>query len=75
MCAERIHRLMMATLFALSIMFFTLFNDELLIMGIYLQSTLIILMLIWGLFNICPTLWLLRKFFRNCKNFTCIYEE
>ena len=76
MCVSRIQRLLTAIVLGLTLYFFTLgaadfqagasqslnFN-----IAVILQSFVIIMMLVWGITNFCPSMWFLKKIFPPCE--------
>jgi len=62
MCAERIQRLIMATVLLISTYLLTIGS----IWGLVLQGFVIVMIVIWALTDFCPSIWMLKKFTKPC---------
>jgi len=69
-CAERIHRLMMA--FMVGVSMFLFLNGTLMLIASTLQAFIILMIIIWAIFDFCPSLWMLKKVLKPCKNYVCL---
>ena len=66
MISEKIQRVMMAT--ALTIILY-LFNAQEIAIASYLLAGVITLVVVWAIFDFCPSLWTLKKVFKEeCRN-------
>lgn len=63
MCAEKIQRFLMAAVLTLAMFLFA--NGETLY-GMILQTLVIVMVIIWALFDFCPSLWVFKKVFGKC---------
>ena len=63
MCAEKLQRILMAIVLTVSL--FLLINGS--VIGILLQSFVIVMILIWALTDFCPSLWTFEKMFGACE--------
>jgi len=64
MCAQRIQRLLTAVVLSIVLL---LFLNSYILYAAILQGFVIVMMLLWGLFNFCPALWFLKKIFPPCE--------
>jgi len=65
MISERIQRMMMGTL--LTVILY-LMNIEEVMMASYLLAAMIVLVFVWAIFDFCPSIWALKKMFKeDCK--------
>jgi len=64
MCAERIQKFLMATVLAIALF---LFLNSYIFLATIIQGFVIAMILAWGLFGICPALWILKKFTPSCE--------
>ena len=62
MCAERVTRFMTVGMIFI-IMYFVGVNATI---ALALLSFMAIIMMIWGAFDFCPSIWMLRKFLPSC---------
>ena len=62
MISEKIQRVMMGTMLAIILY---LVNVQELILASYLLSAMIGLVLVWAVFDFCPSLWTLKKVFKE----------
>ena len=62
MLSERIQRVMMGSL--LTIILY-LFNIQEVMIASYLLSGVIFLIVVWAIFDFCPSLWVLKKVFKE----------
>jgi len=66
MISEKIQRIMMATV--LTIILY-LFNAQELVIASYLLAGVISMIVIWAVFDFCPSLWTLKRVFKEeCRN-------
>jgi len=63
MCAERIQRVLMATVLAVALYLFSIGEVQ---FGIIIQSFVILMVLVWAFTNFCPSLWAFKKIFGEC---------
>ncbi len=63
MCAERIHRFLMAIVLTAVMVIFALSETGL---GVALMSIIIFFMVVWALTDWCPSLWVFKKIFGSC---------
>lgn len=63
MCAEKIQRFLMAIVLTVALF---LFADGQLLYAMILQTLVIIMVIIWALFDFCPSLWIFKKVFGSC---------
>lgn len=64
MCVSRIQRFMTAIVLGIVILLYTLGYTS---VAIGLQSFVILMMVIWGLTNFCPSIWILKKILPPCS--------
>jgi uncharacterized membrane protein YgaE (UPF0421/DUF939 family) len=64
MCAEKIQRVMMAIVLGITMAMFLLPNYVQI--AVIVQTFVIIMLLIWALTNVCPSIWILRKLIGSC---------
>ncbi len=62
-CAERIQRLLMAFVLTISLFLVTVGS----VYGLFLLGFVIVMILVWGVTDFCPSIWLLRKLIGSCK--------
>ena len=62
MCAQKIQRLLMAIVLSIA----TYFMSQGVIIGFILQAFVIGMILIWAIFDFCPSLFVFSKLFGNC---------
>ena len=62
MCAERVTRFLTAGMIFV-IMYFVGVNPTI---ALALLAFVAIMMVIWGAFDFCPSIWMLRKFLPSC---------
>lgn len=62
-CAERIQRLLMAFVLTISLFLVTAGS----VYGLFLLGFVIVMILVWGVTDFCPSIWLLRKLIGSCK--------
>ena len=65
MCAEKIHRFLMAFVLTVTMLFFAMGMVQ---AGVVLQTLVIIMMVVWAFTDFCPSLWLFNKIFDPCDN-------
>ncbi|HEX5623141.1 MAG TPA: phosphoribosylaminoimidazole synthetase [Sulfuricurvum sp.] len=63
MCAEKIQRLLMAIVLTISMV---LFMEGYTQYGIFLQSFVILMIVVWAIKDFCPSLWGFTKIFGSC---------
>jgi len=64
MCIERVHRLMMATLLAVSLFLFFAGYE---IFSFALICFMIFMLSVWAIFDFCPAFKILSKFLKPCN--------
>lgn len=64
MCVERVHRLMMVTLLAVSLLLFFAGYE---IFTFAIQCFMLVMMTIWAIFDFCPAVKILSKFLKPCS--------
>ncbi|HIC44416.1 MAG TPA: phosphoribosylaminoimidazole synthetase [Sulfurimonas sp.] len=64
MISEKIQRIMMVMALTISLY---LFNIEETMIASYILSGVIFLVCLWAIFDFCPSLWALRKIFKETK--------
>ena len=69
MCGERIQRFLMAFMMLIIL---ALLSKGLMTIALVLLAFVAIMLVIYGLFDFCPSTWLLTKFFGSCY---CECEE
>lgn len=63
MCAEKIQRFLMAIVLSISMF---LFSQGLVAYGMILQGFVIAMIIVWAVFDFCPSLWVFGKLFGKC---------
>lgn len=63
MCAEKIQRFLMAAVLTIALF---LFADGEMLYAMILQTLVIVMVIVWALFDFCPSLWIFRKVFGKC---------
>jgi multisubunit Na+/H+ antiporter MnhE subunit len=63
MCAEKIQRLLMAIVLTISMV---LFFQGFIAYGMILQGFVIAMIIVWALYDFCPSLWAFSKIFGKC---------
>jgi hypothetical protein len=63
MCIERVHRLMMATLIAISLLLFFAGYE---VFTFAILCFMIVMLSVWAIFDFCPALKILSKFIKPC---------
>jgi hypothetical protein len=69
MCAEKIQRFLMAIVLSISMV---LFFQGFIVYGMILQGFVIAMIIIWALFDFCPSLWVFGKLFGKCPTKTTL---
>jgi len=64
MCIERVHRLMMATLLAVSLLLFFAGYE---IITFAIQCFMVFMLMVWAIFDFCPAVKILGKFLKPCS--------
>jgi len=64
MCAERIQKFLMATVLVVALF---LFLNSFIFLATIIQGFVIAMILAWAIFDVCPALWILKKFTPSCK--------
>ncbi len=64
MCAERVHRILMACVLGIALMLWATGNVQAFVI---IQTFVIIMLLIWAFTNFCPSLWVFKKGLPPCK--------
>jgi hypothetical protein len=67
MCADKIHRFLMAFVLTVTMLFFAMGMVQ---AGVVLQTLVIIMIVIWAFTDFCPSLWLFKKIFEPCQEDT-----
>lgn len=62
MCAEKIHRVVMAIVLLFSLYFLSIGS----VIGLVLQGFVIAMLLIWAFTNFCPAITIFTKIFGKC---------
>lgn len=63
MCAERVHRMLIAFMLGFVMMFAGM---QLIKLAFLLQLFIMIMLLIWAFTDFCPSLYILKKVFPSC---------
>ncbi|MDD5160872.1 MAG: phosphoribosylaminoimidazole synthetase [Sulfuricurvum sp.] len=63
MCAERIQRFLMAIVLTAAML---LFANNQMFYAMIVQTLVIVMVIVWALFDFCPSLWLFKKVFGSC---------
>lgn len=63
MCAEKIQRFLMAIVLTVALI---LFASNQMLYAMILQTLVIVMVIIWALFDFCPSLWVFKKVFGKC---------
>lgn len=63
MCAEKIQRFLMAIVLSISMI---LFLQGLIVYGAILQGFVIAMIIVWAIWDFCPSLWVFGKIFGKC---------
>jgi len=63
MCAEKLQRLLMATVLLVAFYFMSIGS----IIGVVLQLFVITMIIVWAATDFCPSIWIFSKLFGNCK--------
>jgi hypothetical protein len=63
MCAEKIQRFLMAIVLTVALF---LFASNQLLYAMIIQTLLIVMVIVWALFDFCPSLWVFKKVFGSC---------
>lgn len=64
MCAEKLQRLLMATVLLVAFYFMSIGS----IIGVVLQLFVITMIIVWAATDFCPSIWTFSKIFGNCKS-------
>ena len=64
MCAEKLQRLMMASVLVLAGVLLGFGS----IYGFILLGFTVVMIVVWAITDFCPSIWALTKFFGHCKN-------
>lgn len=62
MCVEKVQRLMMATVLALSFYFYSVMS----VLGPVLLGFVILMVIVWAITDFCPSIWILGKIMPKC---------
>jgi len=65
LCAEKLQRLMMASVLLLAYFLMSIGS----IYGMILVIFTIVMIVIWAITDFCPSIWILTKLFGHCKNY------
>jgi hypothetical protein len=63
MCAERIQRFLMAIVLTVALF---LFASNQMLYAMIIQTLVIVMVIVWALFDFCPSLWFFGKVFGKC---------
>jgi len=63
MCAEKLQRLMMAGVIALSWFLISIGS----VYGSILLGFVVVMIVVWAITDFCPSIWVLSKIFGRCK--------
>ncbi len=63
MCAEKLQRLMMAGVIALSWFLISIGS----VYGSILLGFVVVMIVVWAITDFCPSIWVLSKLFGRCK--------
>ncbi|WP_295055629.1 phosphoribosylaminoimidazole synthetase [Sulfuricurvum sp.] len=63
MCAEKIQRFLMAAVLTIALF---LFADGEMLYAMILQTLVIVMVIVWALFDFCPSLWIFKRVFGKC---------
>ncbi len=63
MCAERIQRFLMAIVLTVAMV---LFASNQILYAMILQTLVVVMVIVWAIFDFCPSLWVFGKVFGNC---------
>lgn len=63
MCAEKIQRFLMAIVLTIALFLFA--SNEMLY-AMILQTLVIVMVIVWAIFDFCPSLWIFKKVFGSC---------
>jgi hypothetical protein len=63
MCAERIQRFLMAIVLTVALF---LFASNQMLYAMIIQTLVIVMIIVWALFDFCPSLWVFGKVFGKC---------
>lgn len=63
MCAEKIQRFLMAIVLTAAMFLFA--NNQMLY-AMIVQTLVIVMVVVWALFDFCPSLWVFKKVFGSC---------
>ena len=63
MCAEKLQRLLMATVLLVAFYFMSIGS----VIGMILQLFVIAMIIVWAATDFCPSLWIFGKIFGHCK--------
>ena len=67
MCAEKIQRFLMAIVLTLAMF---LFASNQMLYAMILQTLVVVMVIVWALFDFCPSLWIFAKLFGTCSSKT-----
>lgn len=63
MCAERIQRFLMAIVLTVALV---LFASNQMLYAMIIQTLVIVMVIVWAIFDFCPSLWVFGKIFGKC---------
>lgn len=63
MCAEKIQRFLMAIVLTVALF---LFAEGEMLYAMIIQTLVIVMVIMWALFDFCPSLWVFKKVFGSC---------
>jgi hypothetical protein len=67
MCAEKIQRFLMAIVLTVAMV---LFASNQMLYAMILQTLVVVMVIVWALFDFCPSLWIFAELFGNCPSKT-----
>lgn len=65
LCAERLQRLMMASVLLIAYFLMSIGSGY----GIALLLFAVVMIVIWAITDFCPSIWFFTKIFGHCKNY------
>ena len=63
MCAEKIQRFLMAIVLTIALF---LFASNQMLYAMILQTLVIVMVIVWAIFDFCPSLWVFKKVLGKC---------
>jgi hypothetical protein len=62
-CAEKIQRFLMAIVLTAAMF---LFAEGQMLLALIIQTLVIVMIIVWALFDFCPSLWIFKKIYGKC---------